>query len=125
MQKSLNKKKANPGKIPPPLRTVIAGKRGERAMASLIIALCSVGSASYYPELAALHKRPARGWTGVKTRLGERKEGAAGATPWCHLTGLLRGGRQDGGSCPAVGTHLLLQTCLRAGYGKGWGKEFK
>lgn len=48
MQKSLNKKKADPGKILPPLRTVIAGKRGERGVASLIIALCSVGSASYY-----------------------------------------------------------------------------
>ena len=48
MQKSLNKEKADPGKILPPLRTVIAGKRGERGMASLIIALCSVASGSYY-----------------------------------------------------------------------------
>lgn len=48
MHKSLNKEKADPGKILPPLRTVIAGKRGERGTASLIIALSLVGSASYY-----------------------------------------------------------------------------
>lgn len=47
-KKSLNKEKADPGKILPPLRTVLAGERGERGTASLIIALSSVGSASYY-----------------------------------------------------------------------------
>lgn len=39
--------------------------------------------------------------------------------------GLPWGGQRDGGSCPAVGTHLLLQMCVGAGYDKGWMKEFK